>query len=241
MPTQCGLAEKTHDNNPISETRKLAPDADADESAPMRVPLRIDDAIVVRTLTGPARMASCRIVGASHNKFILITEPAVKINERVSAILDESFLCSYFCDGYLYTFESSYGNRLMNDIVSIEYPREVAVRRIRKDRRIKVNIETKVVVCDSGESFAADMRDISRGGCCLATEQPVPVAEGSTVLLTFGLPNEAVISDLQAVAVRVNSLKNREGIQVGLSFQDQGSEIGKVADFCAFCMYFEME
>jgi len=241
MPSQCGLTENTDGNKPRSEREMPVPYADADEPAPVRVPLRIDDAIVVRTLTGPTRMASCRIVGALHNKFILITEPAVKINERVSAILDESFLCSYFCDGYLYTFESSYGNRFMNDIVSIEYPGEVAVRRIRKDRRIKVNIETKVVVCDSGESFAADMRDISRGGCCLAAEQPVPVAEGSTVLLTFGLPNEAFISDLKAVAVRVRGLKNSEGIQVGLSFQDQGNEIGKVADFCEFCMYFETE
>jgi len=242
MQPQCESTAKIDSDEPISVAEKPAPDADFEEPARVRIPLRIDDGMVVCAPTGPRHIASCRIVGAAHGEFILITEPTVKISDRFSAVLDDHFLCSYFCDGYLYTFQSRYRNRLMNDIISIEYPKEVGVRQIRKDRRIKVNIETKVFVCENGEPFLADMTDISRGGCCLVFKQHVPMEQGSNVLLTFSLPNNALIRELQAVAVRVRRVKNSKKIEeAGLSFAGQGSEICKVADFCEFCMYFDLD
>lgn len=226
---------------PTSETGMQDPDTDSNEPEPVRIPLRIDDGLVVRALTGPARIASCRIVGAMQDEFILITEPAVKISEKISVILDDTFLCSYFCDGYLYAFHSRYRNRLLNDIVCIEYPKIVEVRQIRKDRRVKVNLETRVNVCGGGESFLADMTDISGGGCRLVFNQTAPVEKGSNISLTFSLPNEALIRKLQATVVRINRVKNSKEVETGLTFTDQGSEVCKVTDFCEFCKYFELD
>src|SRR5271157_3853849 len=144
------------DDHALNMDGEKDPDSYAED---LRIPFRIDDGIVVRAIAGSARVFSSRIVGAMSGQFILITEPAAKISETVSAVLDGNFLCSYFCEGYLYTFHSRYRNRLMNDTVCIEYPKEAEIRQIRKDRRIKVNIETRVHVCDSGESFLADMID----------------------------------------------------------------------------------
>jgi len=225
----------------VIEAGKPAASGDSGESDPVKIPFRIDDGLVVRSLTGATRVASCRIVGASYGQFILITEPAVKINDRLSAVLDDNILCNYFCEGYLYTFRSAYRNLLMNDIVSIAYPAEVEVRQIRKDRRIKVNIETKIAVDGSEELFLADMKDISRGGCCLVFSPQVPLEQESRLRLTFSLPNEALIKDIRATAVRINRIKQSNMFEAGLSFSDQDSETCKVADFCEFCNYFDLD
>jgi c-di-GMP-binding flagellar brake protein YcgR len=231
-------AGKRADDQSLSVAEEKEPGAEAEE---LRIPFRIDDGIVVRAIAGSARVFSSRIVGAMSGQFILITEPSAKISDTVSAVLDGNFLCSYFCEGYLYTFHSRYRNRLMNDIVCIEYPKDAEVRQIRKDRRIKVNIETKVFVCDSGESFLADMTDISRGGCRLVFHHRAAMVKGTDVLLTFSLPNEAVIKKLPASLVRIQNSKDNRTTDAGLSFIGQGGEVSKVADFCEFCTYFEVE
>ena len=87
------------------------PNADPDEPERIVIPLKIEDAMVVRSPSAPARLASCKVIGAMHGRFILITEPAVKISERVAAVLDETLLCSCLCDDYLYIFYSRYRNR----------------------------------------------------------------------------------------------------------------------------------
>ena len=111
-------------------------------------------------------------------------------------------MCSYFSDGILYRFNSRYLRRLIDDIVCIEYPKEVEVRQIRRYRRIRVNIETKFVVSDTADSSFADMVDISHGGCRLVLHKCVPMTKGTALSLTFSLPNEALILDFSESAFR---------------------------------------
>ncbi|MGA2404894.1 MAG: PilZ domain-containing protein [Syntrophobacteraceae bacterium] len=235
------LAEKMACTWRQREAGKKDPDADAEVPAPIKIPLRIDDGIIARSLTNPAHIARSRIIGAMYGEFILITEPTVKINDRVSAVLDEGFLCSYFSDGRLYIFNSRYRRRLIDDIICIEYPREVEVRQMRRHRRIRVNIETKVVVADTADSSFADMVDISHGGCRLVLNERVPMRNGTALFLTFSLPNEALISELRAVVVRMAHTENDKATEVGLSFAGPESELSKIANFCEFCMFFDLE
>ena len=207
----------------------------------IRVPLRIDDAIMVRSIGNPAQMAKCRIIGAMHGEFILITEPTIKVNHRLSAILEGDFLCAYFSDGILYNFHSSYRRDLISGTICIEYPKEIEVRRIRRHRRIKVNIETKCSLLNSDEQFSADMVDISSSGCRLVLDERVEIATGLNISLTFNLPNEAGISEIQALVVRVSHIDDLKASEVGLSFIGPESEVSKVSNFCEFCMFFELE
>ena len=85
------LAEKMACNRRESEAKKQDPDADAETPAATKIPFRIDDGIIARSLTNPAHIARSRIIGATQGEFILITEPTVKINDRVSAVLDQQF------------------------------------------------------------------------------------------------------------------------------------------------------
>jgi hypothetical protein len=208
--------------------------ADSDEAEEIRIPLRIEDTMAVRAPAVPARIATCKIVGAVHGKFILITEPAIKINDRVAEVLDGNLLCSCLCDDYLYIFYSRYRNRVLGDIVSIEYPRNVEVRRIRKDTRIKVDIATKVSV-GKDEPVLAKMIDISRGGCRLAFDQRVRIAKASILTLAFELPNEVPVERIEAVAQKIKHVKKIT--EIGLSFNTQTKESAKIADFCQICRF----
>ncbi len=205
-----------------------------EEPERIRIPLKIDDAMVVRSPSAPARIASCKVVGAVHERFILITEPAIKLSDRVAAVLDENLLCSCLCDDYLYIFYSRYRNRVMDDIVCIEYPREVEIRRIREHTRIKVDIETRVSI-GNNDPVAAKMIDISRGGCRLTFGQRVRMAKGNNLALTFELPNDVPVEKLEAIITKVKQVDRTT--ETGLSFRGQGKEMSKIADFCEFCRF----
>lgn len=218
-------------------------DSDIEEDAQpsIKIPLKIDDAIVVRSLANMAHVARSRVIGVLRDKYILITEPAVNINERISAVIDEDILCSYFSDGCLYNFHSKYQKHLIDEIVCIEYPKEVEVRQVRKHRRIRVNIETECAVFGTTDLFIGEMADISLGGCRLVFNQRVPVAKGTDVSMTFYLPNEAFVSQLRAQVARIDRMKNSKTIEVGVTFTGPQSEIEKISNFCDFCMFFDME
>ncbi len=101
---------------------------DTEDPRQVRIPFRIDDAIMVRSLTNAAHMAKTRIIGAMHGKYVLIIEPTMKINDRISAVLDEAFLCSYFSEGSMHIFNSRYLRHMDVEVVSIAYPIKVEVR-----------------------------------------------------------------------------------------------------------------
>ena len=232
---------KMADNQLDLDAKNQDPDVDEDLATQVRVPFRIDDAIMLRSLANQAHIAKSRVIGAMHGKFILIMEPTARISDRLSAVLDEDFLCSYFNDGTLHTFYSRYRRHLLGDIVCIDYPREVEVRQIRKHRRIRVNIETQCILGGTVDVFLAEMADISQGGCRLVVDQRARFAKGYNLSLAFNLPNEAFVSGLQTVVARVIRVKNGQATELGLAFTGPESEIAKVANFCEFCMYFDLE
>ncbi|MFZ0927124.1 MAG: PilZ domain-containing protein [Syntrophobacteraceae bacterium] len=216
--------------------------ADTDVPTPVRIPFRIDDAIMVRSLTNAAHMARTRIIGVMHGKYIMIIEPTVKINDRISAVLlDEDFLCSYFNDGAMHIFNSRYLRHIAEDVVSIAYPMKVDVRQIRKHRRIRVNIETRCTVCGTVDVFTAEMADISQGGCRLILNARTPITKGTNLSLTFNLPNVAFVSGLETVVARISRIQNTRATEIGISFTGPESEIAKISNFCDFCMYFDLE
>src|SRR5208283_4053366 len=216
-----------------------APDVNIGEAT--RIPLKIDDEIMVRSFATVAHRAKSRIIGAVHGDFILIQEPVVVINDRFLAVFDNVFECSYFAAGYRYKFLSRYRSHVLSNIVCIEYPKQVDVHQVRKHRRINVNIETKFAILGAPNWFSGDMTDISEGGCCLILNSKVPVTKGMRVLLVFRLPNEDVIDELRGVVLRSTPIEGSEATEVGLSFTGPQSELAKISSFCGFCMFFDLE
>ncbi len=206
-----------------------------------RIPLRIDDEIIVRSLAVSAHRAKSRILGADHGNLILIKEPVVVINDRLLPIFDHDFECAYFNEENRYNFTSRCRCHVSDDIVCIEYPKEAEVHRIRKYRRIKVNIETKLAVFGSPNWLSADMADVSQGGCRLILQSKTIMKKGMRVLLGFSLPNDKVVDELKAEVLRSRPINCGEATEIGLSFSGPQSELAKISDFCEFCMFFSLE
>jgi c-di-GMP-binding flagellar brake protein YcgR len=234
-------AAKMADNQSERQAQKGHQAIDTEDPGPARVPFRIDDAMMVRSLTNASHMARTRIIGAMHGKYVLIIEPTMKINDRISAVLDEDFLCSYFNEGAMHIFNSRYLRHLEVDVVSIAYPTKVEVRQIRRHRRIRVNIETKCTVSGTVDVFSTEMADISKGGCRLILNERAPITKGSNLSLAFNLPNTAFVSGLQTVVARIGRIPNSRTTEIGVSFTGPESEISKIMNFCEFCMYFDLE
>jgi curved DNA-binding protein CbpA len=207
----------------------------------IKVPFKIDDGLVVQSVTNKRLIAKSRIIGAWHGEFILITEPTVQISDRISTVIDGNIRCSYFNNTGLYSFRSRYRKELINNLVCIEYPRMVEVRQMRRDRRIKVNIEVRFSLPDYVlDTFAGVMTDLSAGGCRLRLKKGISVPDEATAVMTFRLPNEALVSQIKARVVKVSHTKNT-ATALGLSFSGPPDELSKVANFCEFCMLLELD
>jgi len=233
-------AQKMADNLIEREAKKQGPLVDADAPKPIKIPFRIDDPIMVCSLTDTTRMARTRILGAVHGKYILIAEPTTKIKDSISAVRDRGLLCRYFNNGFIYTFHSRYRTHLRKDVVCIDYPRILEVNQLRKYRRIRVNIETECTVCGT-VVFPAKMADISQGGCRLILNQRTGIKKETNISMTFNLPNVAFVSGLQTVVARISRIQNSRATEVGVSFTGPDSEISKISNFCEYCMYSGME
>lgn len=206
-----------------------------------RLPLEIDDEIIVRSLSNMAHRAKSRIIGAVHGEFVLIREPVVKINERISTTIEDDFMCHYFKDGSLYNFQSRTIRYFDGDIVSIQYPREIELQQVRRHRRIRVNIETEFSLVGVSDSFFGDMIDISQGGCRLVLHALVPMVKGTSASLSFSLPNEEAVERLRCSVMSLKYVKSREITEIGVSFSGPAGELQKIIRFCDFCMFFDVE
>lgn len=205
------------------------------------LPLVIDGELTIRSLVNIAHKITVKIIGASHGEYILIKEPVLQINDRLSVVFEDNFLCLYFHAGYAYVFKSKRRHTLPDDLISIEYPYIAEIRQIRKYRRIKVNIETELTSPELISAYTGDMMDISTGGCCLKFPSSVRLTSGKDVYLQFHLPNDQKIKGLKSRIMSVKHDKGSDSAEIGLSFLGPPSESDKVAEFCEFCMFFELE
>jgi c-di-GMP-binding flagellar brake protein YcgR len=205
------------------------------------IPLSIGGEIVVRSRSNLAHRAKSRIIGAVHGEYILIKEPVVIINERLSTEIEDDFMCSYFDSGYLYTFRSRCRQHVFKDVVCIDYPEDFEIKQIRKHRRIRVNLETEFLGPSIAKPLSGDMTDISHGGCCVIFRPMVVFITGTNGSLTFSLPNEQTVRKLKCQIVSVRNFRGRDTTEAGMKFLGPEIELDKVTAFCEFCMFFELD
>ncbi|MEM5788016.1 MAG: PilZ domain-containing protein [Syntrophobacteraceae bacterium] len=208
---------------------------------PIDLPLAIGGELIVRSLSNPALRTKSKIVGAMHNEYILITEPVMKINERLGASIDGGLLCSYFTGGNLYTFRSKCRQSILKNVTVIDYPGKLDIKQIRSHRRIRVNIETEFVGPANHTPVLADMVDISHGGCRLVFEPAIALLKDMHATITFSLPNEQMVRKMRCQVMSVSRLRGQDSLEAGLKFIGPASAIDTIRSFCEFCMFFELE
>lgn len=216
-----------------------------------KLPLTIETDLHVRSLDVKTLQTKSRILGARHGDFLLIEEPVCHVGERVAAVIQGAFICSFFHDGDIYRFESKIKKSLGDGLSLIAYPAEFQIENIRKAHRVQVNIEAQFSVADGAPGVPSDPRrrevypkgdivDISQGGCHLILPALLHLYKNMPCRLDFILPDNQHIVGLQAQIRNVQFSKLKKITEIGLQFMGPPQEVAKIASFCQFCMFFKV-
>lgn len=132
-------------------------------------------------------------------------------------------------EGHACAFDSAvidWDSRRSSPYMRLMWPKEFKHACFRKFERVKVQAPCSVSV--NGQNWEGELRDLSIGGCGL--EAGMLVAPKETVLLSFDLPDGALIRDIQAV-VR-SERKMNTGLFLGCEFASgQEAVEGDIAFF----------
>ena len=204
------------------------------------IPFQLGGRIKLRTVGDNGLTTQTTVVGILDQIAILVEDPVFDNDDRISGRVGGEIYCVYFHEGYLYKFRSRFGQVLINDIVCMDYPKFFEAKQLRKHPRIRVNLETESVIGDERRLINGDIKDISKGGCCLELPGLFPLTAGTPVGLTFQLPNEELIQDLECTVMNMCSSESGKKTFVGLGFIGPKPEIAKINRFCEMCMYFRV-
>jgi len=207
-----------------------------------KLPLQLDSELTVHSASNVAHHARSRVLGAVHDDFIMIEEPVFSISDRLSAVVDDDYVCSFFQEGFLYKFTSRRRQVIMKNIIAIDYPAQYEVRQLRKHHRVKVNIAAQLDIAFGGEdeSVRGNMKDISEGGCLLVLSRMVSYMKGTPVTVSFTLPDDQVIKGIECKVMNIHHFHVKQCTGLGMSFSAPEAELAKVYKFCNLCKRFRI-
>jgi hypothetical protein len=172
--------------------------------------------------------AQATLIGWSPPEILITTLP---LDSRMLIIpTGTELIVRYLLDGAVYGFMT----RLMHKqqepygMWILDYPEVVEVKNLRRSPRIPLYLKA-----DAEGSKEWEMLDISNFGACLAA--PDEQFVGDVVILTFALPDGAMIEKLRCSIVRVNA-SQQESI-VGVQFdEDNADALLKVKKYIDGCV-----
>lgn len=207
-----------------------------------KLPLQLDSELAIHSASNVAHHAKSKILGAVQNDFIMIEEPVFSISDRLSAVVEGEYICSFFQDGFLYKFTSMRRQVIMKNIIAIDYPSQFEVQQLRRHHRIKVNIaaELEVALGDEEGPIRANMKDISEGGCLLVLPRIMTFLKGTPASIVFTLPDDQVVKGLKCTVMNIHHFHVKRCTGIGMSFSGPETELAKVHKFCGFCKRFRV-
>lgn len=218
------------------ELEEKAPDG----SPSKRLPLQINSPIMLYDVSNPANRSKARIFGAVEHDFIMIERPVFSVSDRLSAIVECDYSCTYLHDGYLYRFRTKQKKELTKNIVCIEYPDKFETIQLRKHRRIKVSTEARFELADSDQPIRGSLKDISEGGCLLVLPAILHIAKGTHAAVTFKLPDDQLVEKMQCTVRNIQQVYMRQYTAIGMSFNGPNEELEKVRGFSEYCKKFRV-
>jgi hypothetical protein len=205
-----------------------------------KLPLVIETELSIESIEHKLARVKSRILGARHGDFIIIEIPTLRFSDRLFSRLTGRIRCSLMQEGDVYDFLSSVQKSLDNGLCLIDYPQSFQLTRLRAHPRIRVSIETRLLISRERDTLKALMTDIGVGGCKLALPWLYGIDEDTPVTLSFTLPDDSDIENLKGMvrSVRISKLAKRT--EIGVTFLEPPAELAKVASFCQFCLFFEV-
>ncbi len=203
-----------------------------------KVPFQLGSEILLRSFSNPSHKTKSKVVGVVEREFIMIEEPVFAISDHVSAIVEDDFLIAYLYDGYLFTFKSRFYKKLIKNIICIDYPETFQVEQLRKETRVRVNLEAELVISDM--ELPGLVKDISEDGCSFELPKIISLFKGLPLRATFTLPNDQLIKHLQCAVTVVKYSQIHKKTSIGATFSGPAEEISKIRELVKFCMRFKV-
>jgi len=211
-----------------------------DNEPPKTIPFQLGAPLRLRSITEPIVKAQTTVVGVLPGTAILVEEPVFSSEDRIEGRVGGDILCAYMKDGCVYRFRSRFREVLLYDTVCIDYPKTFKADQLRMHPRIKVNLEAVSVIGEQQRLMNGEIKDISMGGCCLELPGVIPVSVGMTVTITFELPNDVCVDDIDCIIRNIQFSYEDKKTQIGLSFIGPIEESSKISKFCEMCSYFRI-
>jgi c-di-GMP-binding flagellar brake protein YcgR len=205
-----------------------------------KLPLVIGSDLFVESIDHKLARVGSRILGARHGDFIIIEIPTVQFSERLFSKLTGRIRCRLTQEGEVYDFLSKVQKHLDDGLCLIDYPGSFQQTTLRAHPRIRVSVETRLVINRERDTLEATMIDIGSGGCKLVLPSLRGIAQDTPVTLSFTLPDGSDIENLKGTVRNVRIAKLAKRTELGVSFLDPPSELAKVASFCHLCSFFEV-
>lgn len=205
-----------------------------------KLPLEIGQELILKPLNqNVPHRTKTQVIGAKHGEFIIIEKPIIKVTDRL-VFASEAFICWTLQEGNIYRFESIIKKYLEEDLCLLEYPSSFQVESLRKNIRIKVNLETQFKVGFKNAIFKGTILDISEGGCRLEADSIIIVGKNERIVMSFVLPDDRRINEIEGITRNVLYDRLRNKTEIGVQFKGSESELVKIYSFCQFCQYFKV-
>jgi hypothetical protein len=205
-----------------------------------KLPLVINTETFIQSVDHKLASAKSRILGARHGDFIILDNPVLHFCDRLFSKLTGNIRCNYMLDGEVYDFLSVVLRHTEEKLCLIEYPRTFEHNRLRSHPRIRVNIETRLLVGRGPDPVPVTMADISAGGCRITVPYLFGVAANTQCVLSFTLPDNNDVENLKGMICNLRMMKLGRKTEIGIKFLEPASELAKIASFCRFCLFFEV-
>lgn len=205
-----------------------------------KIPIAIEEKIVVRSRQNDTIKVSCRVLGAWHGKFLIIEDPVFRVNERLSIPIEGDVLCWYLFGGDVYQFMSKVLGSYSEGFALLEYPDAVQIDKLRRYPRIPMKLQTQIQVENSRGSLRSTMNDISTGGCSLTINSLEVIAKNTACKLSFTLPDGQKVSGLEAAACTCRTHVLKKTTAVGLKFLGPVDQIEIISSFCRSFEYLKL-
>ncbi|MGA2404067.1 MAG: PilZ domain-containing protein [Syntrophobacteraceae bacterium] len=203
-----------------------------------KIPFQLGSEVLLRSSSNPTHKTKSRIIGVLEKEFIMIEDPVFAISDNITAIVEDDFLAAYLHDGYLFTFKSRFYKKLIRNIICIDYPETFEVEQLRKESRVRVNLEAALVISDM--RFSGYVKDLSDTGCSFELPKIISLFKGLGFVATFTLPNDQLIKDMQCTIITVKYNQIRRKTEIGAKFSGPAEQISKIRELVEFCMRFKV-
>jgi hypothetical protein len=203
-----------------------------------KIPFQLGAEILIRSPSKPGHKVKSKVIGVLEKEFIMIENPVFAISDHVTAIVEDDYLVAYLYDGYLFTFKSRFFKKLIRNIICIDYPEEFEVEQLRKETRVRVNLEALLVISDM--NISGYVKDISDDGCSFEIPKIMSLFNGIAFTATFTLPNDQMIKDMQfkIISVKYNQIQRKTAI--GARCSGPAEAVSKIRELVRFCMKFKV-